>query len=658
MIRKLLVANRGEIACRIMRTARQLGLETVAVYSDADADALHVRQADQAVRIGPPVAAESYLNIEAVMGAVVETGADAVHPGYGFLSENAEFAAACARAGSIFVGPSASAIRAMGSKIEAKHLVADAGTPVVPGYLGDDQDPDVLSAKAQEIGFPLLIKASAGGGGRGMRRVDDAESFGAALDGARREANAAFGDDRVLLERLILKPKHIEVQVLGDTHGNMVYLFERDCSMQRRHQKVVEEAPGPTVNAALRTTMGEAAVRAARAIDYVGAGTVEFITEDDDFYFMEMNTRLQVEHPVTEAILGLDLVELQLLVAAEEPIPFAQDDLRIDGHAIEVRVYAENPKRNFLPSSGRLHRVDWPVGEPAGEPDDVRVDTGVETGSDVPVHYDPMMAKVIAHAPNRPAAITALRRALLQTEIVGVEHNVGYLANILAHEEFARGTYTTSLTDDAAASLAPPDGPEPLLLAVASLVAVPPDAAPWDTADGFQLNLPHAQRLRLRRNRQNLEVRVTRNDDAGSSFRMEGPDGAHDVREIARYRDRIEARIDGEPVKASVYSVGDAVFVVSDGATERIEQQHVAVGDFRSIANPQGNVAAPMPGAITAVAVAEGDLVKAGQTLMVLEAMKMEHTIVAPGDGKVATINVAAGERVDEGTELLALEDQ
>ncbi|MDE0225408.1 MAG: biotin/lipoyl-binding protein [Gammaproteobacteria bacterium] len=647
MIGTLLVANRGEIACRVMHTARRLGIETVAVYSDADAHALHVRQADRAVRIGPPVAAESYLNIEAVMAAIAETGADAVHPGYGFLSENAEFAGACAAAGCIFVGPSAAAIRAMGSKIEAKHLVADAGTPVVPGYLGDDQDPDVLSAKAQEVGFPLLIKASAGGGGRGMRRVDDADSFGAALEGARREATAAFGDDRVLLERLILKPKHIEVQVLGDDHGNMVYLFERDCSMQRRHQKVVEEAPGPTVSAALRTTMGEAAVRAARAIDYVGAGTVEFITEDDDFYFMEMNTRLQVEHPVTEAILGLDLVELQLRVAAGEPIPFAQEDLEIDGHAIEVRVYAENPKRNFLPSSGKLHRVDWPNG--------VRVDAGVETGSDVPVHYDPMMAKVIAHAPDRPAAIAALRRALRQTEIVGVEHNVGYLANILAHAEFGRGTYTTALAEDAATSLAPPDSPVPLLLAVASLVVVPGDASPWAAADGFQLNLPHAQRLRLRRNRENLEVRVTQ---TGSSCRIEGLDEAHDVCGIALRGNRIEARIDGESARASIYPIGDAVFVVSDGTTERIEQRRLAVSDFRSIANPQGNVAAPMPGAITAVAVSEGDLVKAGQTLMVLEAMKMEHTIVAPGDGKVATINVSAGERVDEGTELLALEDQ
>ena len=648
MIRTLLVANRGEIACRVMHTARRLGIETVAVYSDADADALHVRQADRAVRIGPPVAAASYLDIEAVIGAVAETGADAVHPGYGFLSENAEFADACTAAGCTFVGPSASAIRAMGSKIEAKHLVREAGTPVVPGYLGDDQDSDVLSAKAQEIGFPLLIKASAGGGGRGMRRVDDAGSFGAALDGARREANAAFGDDRVLLERLIQQPKHIEVQVLGDSHGNMVYLFERDCSMQRRHQKVVEEAPGPTVNAALRATMGEAAVRAARAIDYVGAGTVEFITEEDDFYFMEMNTRLQVEHPVTEAILGLDLVELQLRVAAGEPIPFAQEDLRIDGHAIEVRVYAENPKRNFLPSSGKLHRVDWPNG--------VRVDAGVETGSDVPVHYDPMMAKVIAHAPDRPAAIAALRQALRQTEIVGVDHNVGYLANILADAEFARGSYTTALADDAAASLAPPDGPVPLLLAVASLVTVPGDAAPWATADGFQLNLPHAQRLRLRRNRENLEVRVTRNADG--AYRVEGPDGTHDMREVVLRANRIEARIDGELARASVYPTGDTVFIVSNGNTERIEQQRVDVGDFRSIANPQGNVAAPMPGAITAVAVAAGDFVKAGQTLMVLEAMKMEHTIVAPGDGKVATINVSPGERVDEGTELLALEDQ
>ena len=648
MIRTLLVANRGEIACRVMHTARRLGIETVAVYSDADADALHVRQADRAVRIGPPVASASYLDIEAVIGAVAETGADAVHPGYGFLSENAEFADACAAAGCTFVGPSASAIRAMGSKIEAKHLVREAGTPVVPGYLGDDQDPDVLSARAQEIGFPLLIKASAGGGGRGMRRVDDAGSFGAALEGARREATAAFGDDRVLLERLIQQPKHIEVQVLGDSHGNMVYLFERDCSMQRRHQKVVEEAPGPTVNAALRTTMGEAAVRAARAIDYVGAGTVEFIAEEDDFYFMEMNTRLQVEHPVTEAILGLDLVELQLRVAAGEPIPFAQEDLRIDGHAIEVRVYAENPRRNFLPSSGKLHRVDWPNG--------VRVDAGVETGSDVPVHYDPMMAKVIAHAPDRPRAIAALRQALRQTEIVGVDHNVGYLANILGHAEFVRGTYTTALADDASASLAPPDGPIPLLLAAASLVAVPGDTSPWAAADGFQLNLPHDQRLRLRRNRENLEVRVTRNADG--AYRVEGPDGTHDMREIVLRGNRIEARINGEPARASVYPIGDTVFIVSDGNTERIEQQGVDVGDFRSIANPQGNVAAPMPGSITAISVAAGDFVKAGQTLMVLEAMKMEHTIVAPGDGKVATINVAPGERVDEGTELLALEDQ
>ncbi len=647
MIKTLLVANRGEIACRVMRTASRLGLETVAVYSDADADALHVRQADRAVRIGPPVAASSYLDIEAVMGAVAATGADAVHPGYGFLSENAEFADACAEAGCVFVGPSSSAIRAMGSKIEAKHLVMDAGTPVVPGYLGDDQDPEVLSEKAQELGFPLLIKASAGGGGRGMRRVDDAESFGAALDGARREATAAFGDDRVLLERLIQQPKHIEVQVLGDSHGNMVYLFERDCSTQRRHQKVVEEAPAPTVSDALRATMGEAAVRAARAIDYVGAGTVEFIMEGEDFYFMEMNTRLQVEHPVTEAILGLDLVELQLQVAAGEPLPFAQEDLRIDGHAIEVRVYAENPKRNFLPSSGKLHRVAWPG--------DVRVDAGVETSSDVPVHYDPMMAKVIAHAPERSAAITALRRALRRTEIVGVEHNVGYLANILAHPEFASGTYTTGLTADAAASLSPADDPMPLLLAVASLVTVPAGAGPWENTDGFQLNLPHAQRLRLRRNRKNFEVRVVRSRDG--VYRVESPDGAADVGEIVRHDHRIEARVDGEPARASVYSIGANVFIVRDGATERIELQSAAVGDFQSIANPQGNIAAPMPGSISAVAVAAGDHVKAGQTLMVLEAMKMEHNIVAPGDGKVTTVNVVPGQRVDEGTELLVLED-
>ena len=442
MIRTLLIANRGEIACRVIRTARRMGIETVAVYSDADAHAPHVRQAGRGDPHRSAPATRSYLDIDAVMAAVAATGADAVHPGYGFLSENADFAEACAAAGCIFVGPTAAAIRAMGSKIQAKKLVLEAGTPVVPGYLGDDQSAETLAERAQDVGFPLLIKASAGGGGKGMRLVTDAAGFGAALDGARREARSAFGDDRVLLERFLARPKHIEVQVLADTHGSTLYLFERDCSVQRRHQKVVEEAPAPTVDPELRARMGAAAVRAARAIDYVGAGTVEFICEGGKFYFMEMNTRLQVEHPVTEAILGLDLVEQQLRVAAGEALTFAQGDLAIRGHAIEARVYSENVRRNFLPSTGTLHRVVWPH--------TVRVDTGVETGAEIGVHYDPMMAKIIAHGADRAAAVVALREALRQTEIVGVEHNVPYLRNVLAHDAFLDGTYTTGLAEDEA----------------------------------------------------------------------------------------------------------------------------------------------------------------------------------------------------------------
>ncbi len=644
MIRTLLVANRGEIACRVIRTARRMGIETVAVYSDADARAPHVRQADEAIRIGPAPATQSYLGIEAVLGAVAATGADAVHPGYGFLSENAEFAAACGDAGCIFVGPSPHAIRAMGSKIEAKQLVADAGTPVVPGYLGDDQDAAALAEQAQSVGFPLLIKASAGGGGKGMRLVTEADEFAAALEGARREARSAFGDDRVLLERFLTSPKHIEVQVLADTHGNTLYLFERDCSVQRRHQKVVEEAPAPTVDPELRKRMGEAAVRAARAIDYVGAGTVEFISEAGEFYFMEMNTRLQVEHPVTEAILGLDLVELQLRVASGEALPFGQDDLAIRGHAIEARVYSENVRRNFLPSTGKLHRVAWPH--------TVRVDTGVETGAEISVHYDPMMAKVIAHGADRSAAVVALREALRQTEIVGVEHNVPYLRNVLAHERFLDGTYTTSLAEDEADALTPGDEPLSVLAAALALVAGVRDAGPWDTADGFQTNLPREQRFTIRRGRKRLDVDVTHTDDA---YHVETPDGAFEARNVVFADEHLHAMVGNVRLSAAVHRIGSDVFVVKDGATERLQMRVLDAGDFRSVASAGGKVTAPMPGNVVGVSVAVGDRVKAGQTLVVLEAMKMEHNIAAPGNGKVSAVNVAVGERVEEGAELIVI---
>ncbi len=645
MIRTLLIANRGEIACRVIRTARRMGIETVAVYSDADAHAPHVRQADEAIRIGPAPATRSYLDIDAVLAAVAATGADAVHPGYGFLSENVDFAAACAAAGCIFVGPTAAAIRAMGSKIQAKKLVLEAGTPVVPGYLGDDQSAETLAERAQDVGFPLLIKASAGGGGKGMRLVTDAAGFGAALDGARREARSAFGDDRVLLERFLARPKHIEVQVLADTHGSTLYLFERDCSVQRRHQKVVEEAPAPTVDPELRARMGAAAVRAARAIDYVGAGTVEFICEGGKFYFMEMNTRLQVEHPVTEAILGLDLVEQQLRVAGGEALTFAQDDLAIRGHAIEARVYSENVRRNFLPSTGTLHRVVWPH--------TVRVDTGVETGAEISVHYDPMMAKIIAHGADRAAAVVALREALRQTEIVGVEHNVPYLRNVLAHDAFLDGTYTTGLAEDEAEALTPGDEPLSVLAAALALVAGVRDAGPWSTADGFQTNLPREQRFVLRRGRKRLDIDVTR---AGDAFHVETPEGTFEARRVVFEDDHLHALVGNVRLSAAVYRIGSDVFVVKDGATERLQLRSLDVSDFRTVASTGGKVTAPMPGNIVAVSVAVGDRVKAGQTLVVLEAMKMEHNITAPGNGKVSALNAAIGERVEEGAELVVLD--
>ena len=646
MIRTLLIANRGEIACRVIRTARRMGLQTVAVYSDADAAAPHVRQADEAIRIGPAPAAASYLNIAAIMDAVAATGADAVHPGYGFLSENAAFAEACAAADCIFVGPPPEAIRAMGSKIEAKQRVAAAGAPVIPGYHGDDQADATLAAKASEVGFPLLIKASAGGGGKGMRLVEDAEAFAAALAGARREALAAFGDDNVLLERYLAAPKHIEVQVLADAHGNVVHLFERDCSVQRRHQKVIEEAPAPTVDAELRRRMGEAGCRVARAVNYEGAGTVEFIVEGGDFHFMEMNTRLQVEHPVTEAILGLDLVALQLRIAAGEPLPITQEALAIRGHAIEARVYAENVKRNFLPSTGRLHRVVWPH--------TVRVDTGVETGSEISVHYDPMMAKIIAHGADRNTAIVALREALRATEIVGVEHNVAYLRGILAHQRFAEGHYTTRMAEGEAEALVPGDGPMPLVAAALALALARHGAGPWESADGFQLNLPSTQRFALRRGRKQVEVEVAAAPD-GRAWRIETAEGAYQAKDAVLRDGQLNAVVGNTRVAVAAHTFGKDVFIVKDGATERFQLQVADAGGFRYATSASRRVYAPMPGTVVAVNVAPGESVKAGQTLAVLEAMKMEHNVAAPADGKVASVCVAAGERVEEGAELLVL---
>src|SRR5580704_13391964 len=450
MFSKILIANRGEIACRVIRTARQMGIATVAVYSEADAAALHVALADEAWLIGPPPARNSYLSIARVIGAAHDSGAQAVHPGYGFLSENAEFAEACGKAGLVFIGPPVAAIRAMGSKAEAKALMETSGVPVVPGYHGTAQDLAPLLAEAERIGFPVLIKASTGGGGRGMRIVTRPDEFARALIGAKREAKGAFDDDRVLLERYLERPRHIEVQVFGDSHGNIVHLFERDCSIQRRHQKVIEEAPAPGLSLASRKKLGEAAIAAARAVGYVGAGTVEFIAEGKSFYFMEMNTSLQVEHPVTEAVTGLDLVEWQLRVAAGETLPLRQQEIGLRGHAIEVRLYAENPERGFLPATGMLRGLHFPA------PDTARVDTGVRQGDTVTPFYDPLIAKIIAWGEDRAAAVGRLRRALAETAVLGVGTNLEFLARVAAHPEFESGAVDTGFIERNRASLMPP----------------------------------------------------------------------------------------------------------------------------------------------------------------------------------------------------------
>ena len=654
MIDSLLIANRGEIACRIIRTARSMGVRTIAVYSTADADAPHVRDADEAVCLGPPPAQESYLNVPTVLDAARSTGAAAIHPGYGFLSENAEFAQAVADAGLIFVGPGAQAIRQMGSKIEAKRVVSAAGTPVVPGYHGDDQSDDVLASAATDVGYPLLIKASAGGGGKGMRLVESAEEFAAALSGARREAKSSFDDDAVLLERYLTRPKHIEMQLLADHHGNVVHLFERDCSVQRRHQKVVEEAPAPGLSDETRARMGAAAVAAARAIDYHGAGTVEFICEGDEFFFMEMNTRLQVEHPVTEAITGIDLVEWQLRVASGEPLGFSQDQLTQSGHAVEVRLYAENPKNRFLPSTGALEHVEF---GPA------RIDTGVRTGSIVSPYYDPMLAKVICHGRNRRAAIAALDAALEATHILGVEHNVGYLRRVLANAEFRNGAYTTRLVEEAGETLVPrPSAEHAAAAALANLSmrdgrgAADAEAtgnSSWGAVDGFRLNTGSTFRLDLIRDRRDVQVAVTFARDGGVTVTVDGV--TVDVCDWHHASERFACTMNGARVSGvAVYR--DGTWMVSiGGAAERFKRRRADAGR-RSVAGPGGDrIAAPMPGQIISLLVAADQRVAEGDPVAVVEAMKMEHTVRAPRDGVVAELCFAAGDRVDEGAELIRL---
>ena len=660
MFGTLLIANRGEIACRIARTARRMGIISIAVYSAADADALHVKAADRAVPIGPAPPRESYLNIEHIVEAARRSGAEAIHPGYGFLSENADFAEACARAGIIFVGPPASAMRTMGSKAAAKTLMERSHVPLLPGYHGERQDPAFLADQANRIGFPLMVKAVSGGGGRGMRMVSHAEEFAGALDAARQEAASAFGDDRVLLERYLTHPRHIEVQVFADRHGNAVHLFERDCSVQRRHQKVIEEAPAPGLDTKRRAAMGRAAVAAAQAVGYEGAGTVEFIADTDGFFFLEMNTRLQVEHPVTEMITGLDLVEWQLRVAAGEKLPLAQDALRIDGHAIETRIYAEDPARDFAPSAGRLALFRTPEASA-----DVRVDAGYATGDQVTVHYDAMLAKLICHGPTREAALRALRRALARTDVVGVASNLDLLSRIAAHPEFAAGGVDTGfIPRNGDLLLAPPAPPSVQVLAAAALHVLIEEAetaaataassadpySPWHARDRWWLNatvervLPFACEgapvpVAIVGDRLTVDGRVV----AASGTRA--PDGQLDI-----MLDRIRERV-------SVARVGDTISVRRNGETHWLQlPDPMAAAAEEDDAG--GRLVAPIPGQVTQVVVEPGMTVSRGQVMVVLEAMKTVFRLGAPTDGTIATVSCRVGDSVVEGQLLVAFAEE
>ncbi len=663
MLGSLLIANRGEIACRIIRTARRMGLRTIAVYSDADQDAPHVALADVAVRIGPPPARESYLAIERILAAARETGAEAIHPGYGFLSENAEFAEACAAAGLIFVGPPAAAIRAMGSKSEAKAIMGRAGVPLIPGYHGANQDSAALGKEVGRIGYPVLIKASAGGGGKGMRRVDAADGFRAALDAAKREAAAAFGDDRVILEKYLTRPRHVEVQVFADAHANAVHLFERDCSVQRRHQKVIEEAPAPDLDQALREALGKAAVTAARAIGYVGAGTVEFMLESGGaFYFMEMNTRLQVEHPVTEMITGLDLVEWQLRVAAGEPLRLSQDRIAMRGHAIEARLYAEDPARDFLPTGGRLILLDLAEAPPA-----VRADTGVRAGDLIGLHYDPMIAKLIAWGEDRPTALRRLHAALARCRVGGVVTNLNLLLAVTGHPEFAAGAVDTGFIDRHRADLVGGGAPTDAALAVAALALVQERRegaaaaargsadpySPWHQVGGWRLNGEARGALAFQDQtgrRHDVTVHFRR-----GCFLIETADGAIEA-EVAQAGDGgLAVRLGDRRFTVPIVRESDALSVFVDDRWWRFAVLDPLAGAGAG-GGGSGRLTAPMPGRVVAVGVRIGDRVLRGTVLMALEAMKMEHAITAPADGVVASIHYVVGDLVEDGAELIVLE--
>jgi 3-methylcrotonyl-CoA carboxylase alpha subunit len=652
MFKSVLIANRGEIACRIASTARRLGLRSIAVYSAADSAALHVRLCDEAYAIGPAPAAQSYLAIDKLIAVAKMAGADCIHPGYGFLSENATFAQACIDAGIAFVGPPPSAMRAMGLKDRAKALMEKAGVPVVPGFHGDLQEPKFLKQKAYEIGYPVLIKAVAGGGGKGMRRVDRHADFDAALAAAMREAKASFGDERVLIEKYITSPRHIEMQVFVDSHGNAIHLNERDCSLQRRHQKVIEEAPAPGMSAELRAAMGAAAVAAAKACGYVGAGTVEFIADGAGglnaygFWFIEMNTRLQVEHPVTEAITGLDLVEWQFRIAAGEKLPLRQDQVQLNGHAVESRLYAEDPERGFLPSTGKLIALQFPAA------DGLRVDTGVEAGDEVTPFYDPMIAKLIAHGDSRQQALDRLANALDKTVVIGPRCNAGFMAALCRAPEFRAGRFDTGFIDRNLASLgAVPQGLDRAAAAfgasellaretqrIASLQvrepeeAAPAQPSPWDTADGFQLAGTRCLGLPILADGENVLAEVVYGRSA-AVVTVEGIAPATDAEAVAS---------------------ADAIFVLHKGRQTKIALRDRNLDDTGDDA-ASGLVRSPMHGKVLGILVEKGERVTRGQRLAIIEAMKMEHTLVASMAGTVAEIAVSQDAQVGEGAKVMVI---
>ncbi|MGO4331726.1 acetyl-CoA carboxylase biotin carboxylase subunit [Cupriavidus sp. 2TAF22] len=671
MFNKILIANRGEIACRVAATCRRLGIRTVAVYSDADAGARHVALCDEAVHIGGAAARDSYLRGEHIIEVAKATGAQAVHPGYGFLSENDGFAEACAAAGLVFIGPPAASIRAMGSKSAAKQLMEKAAVPLVPGYHGEDQDPALLRREADRIGYPVLLKASAGGGGKGMRVVEGGDGFEAALASVKREASASFGDDKVLVEKYLTRPRHIEIQVFADTHGNCVYLFERDCSVQRRHQKVLEEAPAPGMSEERRRAMGEAAVAAAQAVGYVGAGTVEFIAnQDGSFYFMEMNTRLQVEHPVTEMITGQDLVEWQLRVASGEPLPLKQDQLRIHGHALEARVYAENPDKQFLPSTGTLRYLRTPAavqferGQDHGAPAGVRIDSGVREGDTISPYYDPMIAKLIVWGRDREEALARMAQALAEYHVVGLSTNIAFLQRLVTSQAFAKADLDTGLIERNQAALFPPAAPvgmDGIALAVAALLdeqartrrVDPADAhSPWQHGGAWRLNGEATSQYRLRSG-DGETVASVRSDgtrqwltvgDHTVPLRVASAGGSHAI------------DLGERTVKGSTHLEGDAIYVFSGNRQTRLDLidplAHAGGGDAEG-----GKLVAPMPGRIIAVMVQAGATIGKGDPLIVMEAMKMEHTLTAPTDGVVQEVLYAVGDQVQDGAQLVTLED-